>query len=100
MNYRAENWPIKKQHMYKMDVAKMRMLRWMYGKIRKNSLSRSTLSVSYTCSALLALLHLLYTALPPLPLTLSYSPSPTLCYDCNSRALPNLTLSNDLEAPL
>ena len=35
MTYGAECWPIKKQHMHKMDVAEMRMLRWMCGKTSK-----------------------------------------------------------------
>ena len=34
MTYEAECWPFKKQHMHKMNVAKMRMLRWMCGKTR------------------------------------------------------------------
>ena len=38
MAYGAECWPIKKQHMHKMDVAEMRMLRWMFGKTRKDQI--------------------------------------------------------------
>ena len=36
MTYKAECWPINKQHIPKMDVADMRMLMWMYGKTRNN----------------------------------------------------------------
>ena len=35
-SYGAKCCPIKKQHMHKMSVAKMRILRWMCGKIRKD----------------------------------------------------------------
>ena len=35
MTYGVECWPIKKQYMYKMDVAEMRMLKWLCGKTRK-----------------------------------------------------------------
>ena len=38
MTYGAKCWPIKKQHMHKMDVADMRMLRWMCGKTRKDKI--------------------------------------------------------------
>ena len=38
MNYGVECWPIKKQHMHKMDVAKLRMLKWLCGKTRKDKL--------------------------------------------------------------
>ena len=34
--YGAKCWPIKKQHMHKIDVVLMRILRWMYGKTRKD----------------------------------------------------------------
>ena len=34
----AEYWPIKQQHMNKMSVAEMRMLRWMYGENRKDKI--------------------------------------------------------------
>ena len=36
MTYAAECLPIKKQHMHKMDIAEMRMLRWMCAKTRKD----------------------------------------------------------------
>ena len=36
MTYGAECWSIKKQHMHKMSIAKMRMLRWMRGKTKKD----------------------------------------------------------------
>ena len=37
MTYGAECWPIrKKQRMHKMSIAEVRMLRWMFGKIRKD----------------------------------------------------------------
>ena len=35
MAYGVEIWPVKKQHMQKMSVARMRLLRWMCGKTRK-----------------------------------------------------------------
>ena len=38
MTYGEECWPIKKQHMHKMNVVEMRMLRWMCGKIRKDKI--------------------------------------------------------------
>ena len=38
MTYGAECWPIKKEYMHKMDVAEMRMLRWMCGKTRKDKI--------------------------------------------------------------
>ena len=38
MTYRVECWPINKQYMHKMDVAKMRMLRWMCAKTRKDEI--------------------------------------------------------------
>ena len=38
MTYGAKCWPIKKQHMQKMDVAEMRMLRWMCSKTRKDKI--------------------------------------------------------------
>jgi hypothetical protein len=38
MTYGAECWPIKKTHIHKMDVAEMRMLRWMCGKTRKDKI--------------------------------------------------------------
>lgn len=34
MTYAAEYWPVKKQYMHKW-VARMRMLRWMFGKLGK-----------------------------------------------------------------
>ena len=36
--YGEECWRIKKQHTHKMDVAEKRMLRWMYGKARKDKI--------------------------------------------------------------
>ena len=39
MIYGVEYWPIKKFHMHKMDVAEMRMLRWMCNKTRKDKIS-------------------------------------------------------------
>ena len=52
MTYEVECWPIKKQHMHKMDVAEMRMLRWMYGKTRndkiRNDRFREYLEVAIT----------------------------------------------------
>ena len=38
MTYGAECWSIKKQHVYKMDVMEMRMVRWMFGKIKKDKI--------------------------------------------------------------
>ena len=38
LTYGAECWPIKKQHMHKMDVANMGMLKWMCGKARKDKI--------------------------------------------------------------
>ena len=38
MTYVAECWLIKKQHMHKMDVTEIGMLRWMYGKMRKDKI--------------------------------------------------------------
>ena len=38
MTYGADCWPIKKQHMYKMDVTEMRMLMSMCGKTRKDKI--------------------------------------------------------------
>lgn len=38
MTYVVECWPIRKQHMQKVSVAEMRMLRLMYGKSRKDRL--------------------------------------------------------------
>ena len=38
MTYGAECWPIKKQDMYKKEVAGMRMLRWMCGKTGKDKI--------------------------------------------------------------
>ena len=38
MTYGAKCWPIKKQHMHKMDVPDMTMLRWMFGKSRKHKI--------------------------------------------------------------
>ena len=38
MTYGAEYWEIKKQHMYKMDVTKKGMLRWMCGKAKKDKI--------------------------------------------------------------
>ena len=38
ITHRAECWPIKKQHMHKIDVVEMRMLRQMCGKIRKDKI--------------------------------------------------------------
>lgn len=38
MTYEAECFPIKKNHMHKMSAGKMRMLRWMHAKTRKNSI--------------------------------------------------------------
>lgn len=35
--YGSECWPMKKQHVDRMDVAKMMMLKWMGGKTRKDS---------------------------------------------------------------
>ena len=32
MTYGVKCWTIKEQHMHKMDIAQMRMLRWMCGK--------------------------------------------------------------------
>ena len=36
--YGVEYWSIKKEHMYKMDVAEIRMLRWMCGKTGKDKI--------------------------------------------------------------
>ena len=36
MLYNTECWAVKKQHVSKMNVAEMRMLRWMSGKIRRD----------------------------------------------------------------
>ena len=33
-----EYWPIKKQHVHKMDVTEMRTLRWMCGKTRNDKI--------------------------------------------------------------
>ena len=38
MSYGVECQAIKKQHIHKMDVAKMRILRWMSGKIKKDKI--------------------------------------------------------------
>ena len=38
MTYGAECWPITKQHVHKMDVVDMRMLRWICGKARKEKI--------------------------------------------------------------
>ena len=38
MTYGAECWPIKKKHMHKIDVAEMRIMRWMCGKSRKDKI--------------------------------------------------------------
>ena len=38
MTYGEDCWSIKKQHMHKMNVAKMGMLRWMCDKTRKNKI--------------------------------------------------------------
>ena len=38
MTYGEEWCPRKKQHMHKMNVAEMRMLRWMCGKNRKEKI--------------------------------------------------------------
>ena len=38
ITYGARCWPIKKQHMHKMDVAGVRMLRLMYGKTWKDKI--------------------------------------------------------------
>ena len=38
MTYVAECWLVKKQHIHKMSVAKMRMLGLMCGKTRKNKI--------------------------------------------------------------
>ena len=43
MTYEAEYWPIKKQHMHKMSVIKMRMLMSMCGKLGKIELEMSGL---------------------------------------------------------
>lgn len=37
-NYGAKYWSFKKQQMYKMDIAVMRMLKYMCGKSRKISI--------------------------------------------------------------
>ena len=34
MTYVSEYWPIKNQYMHKMEVAEMRMLRWMCGETK------------------------------------------------------------------
>ena len=39
-----ECWPIKKQHMHKMDTVEMRMLRWMSGKSRKYKIKKTVIS--------------------------------------------------------
>ena len=50
MTYGAETWPIKKTQEKKMDVAEMRMLRWMCGVTRRdrirNDLIRGTTKVT------------------------------------------------------
>ena len=38
MTYGAECLPIRNDHMYKMDVVEVRMLRWMCGKIKKDKI--------------------------------------------------------------
>ena len=40
MTYVVECWPIKKQHIHKMDVAEMRMLRWMCSKTTKDKIRK------------------------------------------------------------
>ena len=35
LTYGAEYWPITKEHMHKMSVANLRMLRWMCAKTKK-----------------------------------------------------------------
>ena len=40
MTYEAECWPIKKQNMHKMDVAKKRMLMSMCGKTRNDKIRK------------------------------------------------------------
>lgn len=37
MLYHIEYWAMKKQHIHKISVAKLRMLIWINGKIRKDS---------------------------------------------------------------
>lgn len=48
MLYGAECWATNKQHIHKMSVAEMRMLRWMNGKTRKDRIrnDRGSLSVA------------------------------------------------------
>ena len=38
MTYGVECWSIKKQHMQKMSIVEMRILRWMCGKIMKDKI--------------------------------------------------------------
>ena len=38
MTYGVKCWPIKKQTLHKMNIADMRMLRWMRGKTRKDKI--------------------------------------------------------------
>ena len=38
MTHETEYWPIKKQHIHKIDIVEIKMLRWMYGKSRKNKI--------------------------------------------------------------
>ena len=40
MTYGVECWTIEKQHMHKIDVAEMRMFRWMCGKTRKDKIRK------------------------------------------------------------
>ena len=53
MLYGAECWAVKEQHIQKMSVAEMRMLRWMSGKTRKdkirNEIIRENLKVRPIC---------------------------------------------------
>ena len=38
ITYGAKCWPIKKEHVHKMDVAEIKMLRWMCGKTRTDKI--------------------------------------------------------------
>ena len=45
MLYGTECWVVKKQHVSKMTVAEMRMLTWMCGKTRRDSLGMNEFAI-------------------------------------------------------